>query len=114
MLPGPTPVDRAFAALAHPVRRAIVDRLLDAGELTVGAIAAPYDMTNPTISRHLKILEKAALIERTVVGRTHHCRVSEAGIDAVAAWIRRHETFWRGQFDALERYLEDEARTHDE
>lgn len=105
MLPAATPIDRTLAALAHPVRRAIVDRLLD-GDLTVGEIAAPYDMKNPTISRHLKVLERAGLIERTLEGRNHRCRLDPNGIGELRSWVKRYEKFWSGQLDALERFIE--------
>ena len=100
-----TATDHAFAALAHPVRRSILDRLLQ-GELTVGEIARPYDMKIPTISRHLKVLESAKLIRRTVEGRRHHCRINHEGITTVQEWLKHYQAFWNGQFDALEHYIE--------
>ena len=66
---GLTPVDQALAALAHPVRRAMLDRLLES-ELSIGELSAPYDLKKPTISRHIRTLEEAGLIERTVAGST--------------------------------------------
>ena len=104
MIPLSAPVDETFAALAHPVRRAIVDRLLEA-ELTVGEIAAPYDMKTPTVSRHLKVLEAANLIERTIDGRHHRCRLNPQGIGEMRAWLARYEHFWTGQLDRLERFV---------
>ena len=104
----PSPVDQTLAALAHPVRRAILDRLRD-GALTVGAIAAPYDLKKPTISRHLKVLEDARLIERTVEGRQHHCRLNPEGIRSLHGWLDRYERFWSGQLDELERFLDGAA-----
>ncbi len=105
MLPNTTAVDHAFSALAHPVRRAIIDRLME-GDLTVGEIAAPYDMKTPSISRHLKVLEHANLIQRTLEGRNHRCRLNLEGIRAISSWVARYEKFWTGQLDALERFVE--------
>ncbi len=114
MLPTATAVDHALAALAHPVRRAIVDRLMQ-GDLTVGEIAAPYDMKTPSISRHLKVLEHANLIQRTLEGRNHRCRLNPEGIRAVGGWVARYEKFWTGQLDALDRFVtsQPEALRHD-
>ncbi len=98
-------VDRSFAALSHPVRRAILDRLCD-GALTVGEIAAPFAMKKPTISRHLKVLEDAGLIARSIHGRQHRCRLRADGLRDVRAWIERYDRFWSGQLDALGDYLE--------
>ena len=105
VFPAATAVDHALAALAHPVRREIVERLLD-GDLTVGEIAAPYDMKKPTISRHLKVLEGAELIERTLEGRHHRCRLNPRGLGRVRSWVRRYEDFWTGQLAALDRFIE--------
>jgi DNA-binding transcriptional ArsR family regulator len=105
MYPTATATDHALAALAHPVRRAILDRLLQ-GELTVGEIARPYDMKMPTISRHLKVLESAELIQRTVEGRRHHCRINHQGITRVQEWLKHYQVFWNGQLDALEQYID--------
>ena len=105
MYPTVTATDHAFAALAHHVRRAILDRLLQ-GDLTVGEIARPYNMKMPTISRHLKVLESAELIQRTVEGRRHHCRINHQGITRVQQWLKHYQVFWSGQFDALEQYIE--------
>ena len=107
MIPTATNLDAAFAALAHPVRRAIVDRLLER-ELTVGEIAEPYDMKIPSVSRHLKILEAADLIERAIEGRPHRCRLNPAGIREMRAWIGHYEQFWSEQFNSLERFLEED------
>lgn len=101
-------VDRSFAALSHPVRRAILDRLCD-GALTVGEIAAPFAMKKPTLSRHLKVLEDAGLIARSVHGRQHRCRLRADGLREVRAWIDRYDRFWNSQLDALGDYLERHA-----
>ena len=102
-------IDTTLAALAHPVRRAIVERLAQ-GSLTVGEIARPYAMKKPTISRHLKVLEGAKLIERSLEGRHHRCRLKREGMDALKTWLARHERFWVDRLDGLERFIEDERR----
>jgi len=107
MLPNTQAVDQSFAALAHPVRRGIVERLLD-GEMTVGEIAAPYDMKKPTISRHLKVLENAGLITREIDGRQHHCRLCRDGLQELQSWIERYDRFWNRQLDRLGQFLEQE------
>ncbi len=101
---GAEPIDLAFAALAHPVRRAMLDRLLS-GELTIGELSAPFPIQKPTISRHIRTLEEAGLIERTVIGRTHRCRVSSKGIRELRTWLDRYERFWSLQLDQLDQFL---------
>jgi DNA-binding transcriptional ArsR family regulator len=79
-------LDAAFAALADPTRRAILNRLAR-GEATVMELAEPFDMSQPAISRHLKVLEQAALITRRVDGSRRPCRLSASGVDAVERWL---------------------------
>lgn len=100
----PEPVDLAFAALAHPVRRAMLDRLL-INELSIGELSAPFDMQKPTISRHIRTLEQAGLIQRTVTGRTHHCRVNPEGIHQLRSWLDRYERVWTLQLDQLDEFI---------
>ncbi len=104
MLPAPQSIDRSLAALAHPVRRAIVERLLD-GELTVGEISAPHAMKKPTFSRHLKILETAGLVARRVRGRQHYCRLRSERLQELRTWFERYERFWNAQLDSLGDHL---------
>ncbi len=101
-------IDRTLAALAHPVRRAMLDRLLDA-ELSIGELSAPYGLKKPTISRHIRMLEEANLIERSVSGRVHRCRINPTGVRDLRRWLDRYQRFWTGQLDELERYLTGEA-----
>ena len=105
------PIDQAFAALAHPVRRAMLDRLLES-ELSIGELSAPYELKKPTISRHIRMLEEAGLIERTVSGRVHRCRINPTGVRELRRWLDRYQRFWQGQLDELERFLlaEDSVR----
>jgi len=79
-------IDAAFGALAHPTRRAILVRLAD-GEAMVTELAEPFDMSQPAISHHLKVLEGAGLIARRVDGTKRPCRLSPEGMAAVARWL---------------------------
>ena len=101
-------IDLTLAALAHPVRRAMLDRLLES-ELSIGELSRPYDLKKPTISRHIRTLEEAGLIERTVSGRLHVCRINPTGVRELRAWLDRYQRFWTDQLDELTRYLTTEA-----
>jgi DNA-binding transcriptional ArsR family regulator len=100
----PPSLDTTFAALADPTRRAIVERLRS-GEATVGELAAPFEMTLPSVSRHLKVLERAGVIERKKEGRVHHCRLAADPLGDAARWVIENGRFWEGRFDQLERLL---------
>lgn len=108
MLPATQSIDRSLAALAHPVRRAIIDRLLD-GELTVGEISAPHALKKPTFSRHLKVLERAGLVTRRVRGRQHYCRLRGERLRELRTWLERYERFWNAQLDSLDEHLARQA-----
>ena len=97
-------IDRTFTALADPTRRAILARLAS-GEVSVGEIAAPFDMSLPAISKHLKILEQAGLLERRRDGRTLYCRMEPKPLEDVSEWIARQRAFWEGRLDSLASYL---------
>jgi DNA-binding transcriptional ArsR family regulator len=102
---GNVPLDATFGALADPTRRAILARLAH-GESTVTELAAPFDVSLPAVSKHLRVLETAGLLEREIDGRVHRCRLSPQPMKAAAAWIEKYRAFWENQFDALEGYLE--------
>lgn len=91
-----------FRALAHDARREMIDRLASR-ELTVGELAEPLDMSLAAASKHVKILERAGLVHRTVDGRNHVCRLEPAPLASASAWLRYYERFWTGRLDALER-----------
>jgi DNA-binding transcriptional ArsR family regulator len=94
-----------FGALADPTRLAIVERLLREGEHSAGEIAEPFAMSKPAISKHLKVLEEAGLIERRVERQWRVCRVRPEAIRAVDDWMNRYRAFWEVSFDRLERLL---------
>jgi DNA-binding transcriptional ArsR family regulator len=98
------PLDATFGALADPTRRAILARLAR-GEAMVTELAEPFDVSLPAISKHLRVLESAGLLERKIDGRVHRCRLAAEPMRNAAAWIEKYRTFWETQFDALEKYL---------
>lgn len=100
-------LDQTFAALADPTRRAILARLTG-GEATVGELAAPFQMSWPAVTKHLKSLERAGLIERRREGRSHVCRLQPAPLASAAQWITDTREFWEANLDSLERYLDDQ------
>ena len=97
-------LDNTFSALADPTRRAILARLAQ-GEATVGELAKPFAISQPAISRHLKVLEKAALISNERSGKHRRCRLKPAALDNAAAWLEFHRRFWTGSFDRLDDLL---------
>ncbi|NVJ98082.1 MAG: helix-turn-helix transcriptional regulator [Alphaproteobacteria bacterium] len=97
-----------FAALSDPTRFAIVEKLLSEGELPVGDLAEPFDMSPPAVSRHLKVLEHAGLIERRTVKQWRYCRLRRECFSSLEDWLRRYRDFWNNSFDRLETFLADE------
>lgn len=95
-----------FAAIADPTRRAILTRL-SKGEAAVNELALPFDMTLPAISRHLKVLEKAGLIERSRDGQSRPCKLRVQPLKQAASWIDRYRAFWEESLDRLEDYLKE-------
>ena len=102
-------LDAVFAALAHPIRRAIIERLAQ-GECTVGDLAAPHDVSPPAISKHLRVLEDAGLLEQTPDGRVRRCALKAAPLSAAFSWIVRYRIFWESRFDKLAEHLERQNR----
>jgi DNA-binding transcriptional ArsR family regulator len=97
-------LDHAFSALADPTRRAILARLAT-GETTVMELAKPFEMTQPAISRHLKVLEGAGLIIRRVDGAKRPCRLAPAGIDAIDQWLAMLRGALAKNYDRLDAVL---------
>jgi DNA-binding transcriptional ArsR family regulator len=95
-------LDNLFGALADPTRRAIVERLLAKGELSVGDIAAPFSMSTPAISRHLKVLEEAGIVERRIDKQWRYIRVRDHALRPVETWIERQRQYWNSALDRLE------------
>ena len=99
-------LNTTFAALADPTRRAILERLAR-GEASVGELAAPFAISLPAISKHLKVLERAQLIRREKAAQWRRCRLRPEGLRAVADWIGQYERFWSESLEALAEYLDD-------
>jgi len=95
-----------FAALADPTRRAILSRL-SGGEASVKELARPFEMTLPAISKHLKVLERAGLIERGREAQWRPCRLQAAPLQQASSWIEQYRQFWEQRLDRLEDYLRD-------
>jgi DNA-binding transcriptional ArsR family regulator len=97
-------LDTAFSALADPTRRAILTRLA-AGEATVSQLLEPFDLSQPTISKHLKVLEEAGFVERGRDAQTRPRKLVAAAFDDIAGWIEPFRQQWEGRFDNLDSYL---------
>ena len=109
MVKSSEPLDLIFRALSDPTRRGMLEQL-SKGETNVKRLGEPYDMSEPAISKHLKVLERAGLIRRTRQGREHRIRVDPRPIDEARGWIAAYAQMWQQQFDAVEAYLADRAR----
>jgi DNA-binding transcriptional ArsR family regulator len=93
-----------FAALADPTRRAILARLCE-GEASVNALAEPFAMSLPAVSKHLKVLEKAGLITRGKEAQWRPARLEPMGLKGVAEWLEHYRRYWDSSFDRLDAYL---------
>jgi DNA-binding transcriptional ArsR family regulator len=101
MVEGNAAMDSVFHALAHGARRDMVGRLAGR-ELTVGELAEPLAMSLAGASKHIRVLERAGLVRRTVDGRRHVCRLEPAPLASAAAWLRFYERYWTERLDTLE------------
>lgn len=97
-------LDRIFLALGHPVRREILVRLTK-GAATVTDIAEPFELSLNAISKHLKVLERARLIQRQVLGREHYFHLNPQQLEAASDWLTYYHAFWTSRFDAMEQEL---------
>ncbi|GJL96059.1 MAG: transcriptional regulator [Hyphococcus sp.] len=97
-------LDAVFAALADPTRRAILSRLAD-GEASVNEIAAPFEISQPAVSRHLKVLERAGLVERDIDEQRRPARLKADNMEAAAEWLAEFQKFWSTSFDQLDDIL---------
>jgi DNA-binding transcriptional ArsR family regulator len=99
-------LDRTFAALADPTRRAILARLAT-GEASVTELAAPFAMTQPAISKHLKVLERAGLVSRGRERQWRPARLEAEPLKEVSEWTEQYRRFWTERYDRLDEYLEE-------
>jgi DNA-binding transcriptional ArsR family regulator len=103
-----------FGALADPTRLAIVERLLSEGERTAGEIAEPFAMSKPAVSKHLKVLEDAGLIERRVDRQWRVCRARPEAIRTIDDWMNRYRAFWEVSLDRLGKLIETQSNEDSE
>jgi DNA-binding transcriptional ArsR family regulator len=104
-----TPLDRTLVALADPTRRAILERL-SRGEARVTELAAPFSMSLNAVSKHIRALERAALVRRRRAGREHLLSLDRAPLDEAAAWIEAQRTLWTARLDVLDGVLKGQDR----
>jgi DNA-binding transcriptional ArsR family regulator len=98
------PLSQTFAALADPTRRAILARLAD-GDATVGELAAPFDTSLPNVSKHLRVLQRAGLVEQGRQAQWRPCRLQAEPLRDVAAWIGNYRRHWEESFERLDAFL---------
>ena len=102
-------LDRTFAALADPTRRALLARLDEEEGLTVSELARPFPVSLPAIMKHLDVLSDAGLIERTKAGRTVTCQLKAAPMEQAMNWLAHYERYWTEQLDRLAAFLEEDS-----
>jgi DNA-binding transcriptional ArsR family regulator len=102
------PLDRTFAALADPTRRALIARLGDQDGLSVSELAQPFPVSLPAIMKHLDVLADAGLVTRNKVGRTVSCKLRAQPMQEANDWLNRYQRFWTERLDQLAAFLEDD------
>lgn len=102
-------LDRTFHALSDQTRRSMIHALAGGKARSAGELGKQFNSAQPTISRHLKVLEDAKLVERTVEGRVHLFRLRQKPLQEAGGWVARQQRFWNGALDQLESILEREA-----
>jgi len=108
--PDPATLDRVFAALADPVRRAILRRL-DGRDLLVSELAEPFAISLQAVSRHIQVLVRAGLVTQERTGRISRCRLDAGPIYQAAVWVNRYSKYWQAQFDTLAAWLDEIERS---
>jgi DNA-binding transcriptional ArsR family regulator len=98
-------LDRVYGAIADPTRRKILATLAG-GDATIGALADRFPISFNGVSKHVKVLERAGLVRRTVVGREHYVRLRAQPLDSAARWLVEQRAFWNARLDALEQVLD--------
>jgi len=102
-------LDRTFHALADGTRRSMIHALAHGDPRSAGELGRRFRSAQPTISKHLKVLELAGLVERTIEGRVHRFRLRQKPLEDAAGWIARHRAFWTGAVDQLETLLSEDG-----
>jgi DNA-binding transcriptional ArsR family regulator len=103
------PLDRTFAACAHPIRRRIIERLATR-EMSVGEATRDFGVSKPAISKHLRVLEDAGAIVRVIDGRVHRLRLSDDALTEAQTWMTRQRELWERKFDVVEEYLAEQRQ----
>ncbi len=98
-------LDELLGAISNGVRRHVLEQLRE-GDKTAGELAAPYDLSLPAMSRHLRVLEGAGLVRRRVAGRTHRLQLEPRALKELDNWLAHYRQFWEAQLDALAAHLE--------
>ncbi len=93
-----------FSALSDPTRRAMLKRL-GQDEMSIADLSEPFKMTKSAITKHVKVLENAGLLKRTIDGRVHHCRLNIAPLEKASDWMKFYKSFWNEKLDNLDEYL---------
>jgi len=101
-------LDRTFAALADPTRRALLARLSETDAISVSELAKPFTMSLPAVMKHLDVLSDAGLVSRTKAGRTVSCRLCAEPMERANEWLNRYQRFWAEKLDQLAAFLEEE------
>jgi DNA-binding transcriptional ArsR family regulator len=102
-------LDRTFQALADGTRRSMIHALARGGTRSAGELGRQFRSAQPTISKHLKVLERAGLVERSIEGRVHLFRLRREPLQGAGGWIARHQSFWTGAVEQLDRLLSEVA-----
>jgi len=102
----PDHLNRVFAAVADPTRRALLAELEGRGDITVSDLAKPFAMSLPAVMKHLDVLSDAGLITKTKTGRTVTCRLTAAPMEQAMEWLGRYQRFWTAQLDRLAAFVE--------
>ena len=106
-------LDDVFHALSNRTRRALLARLAQGPE-RVTELARPFDMSLPSVSKHLRVLERAGLVARAVDGRVHRCTLDPESLQEVSEWLDRYRAFWGGTLEALARFVENGGTGEDD
>lgn len=99
-----TELNLIFSALSDPTRRAMLLSLAQE-EQAIAELSAPFDMSKSAITKHVKVLENAGLLRRTIDGRVHHCRLQTEPLQVASEWMDFYQKFWNEKFDAMDAYL---------
>jgi DNA-binding transcriptional ArsR family regulator len=102
-------VNDPYRALAHPIRREIVERLA-AGPATVGEATRGFAVSKPAISKHLKVLEETGVVSRVIEGRTHRLSLEPKSLEEAAEWMERQRAVWTRMFDVVDEYLNEKEQ----